>query len=509
MSERKIDRRANLIVVSNRLPYNLPAEPTGQPPTRNVGGLVNALEPVLAAGNGSWIGWDGVAAPSLPEGDATRTFRTDTGVDLIGVPLTESEIEEFYHGLSNRTLWPLFHSILDKSVFESEDWSAYERVNRRFAQTAVTRGTSGDRIWVHDYHLMQMPSFVREMGFRGRIDFFLHIPFPPPEIFLSLPWRKELIQGMLACDSVAFHVKSYRDNFLRSAAAITGAPLSTFRRGAEVTLRHPGGTCVATVSPIGVDVDDFERIAGLESVAIQTETIRRAHDYRHILFSADRLDYTKGINERMLAVERFLTNHPERAGSFVLFQVVVPSRGEVDEYISLKAEIDQNVGRINGSFGRDGWNPIHYEYRALDREELVAHYRTARIALVTPLRDGMNLVAPEFVAARTDNDGVLLLSEFAGVSEQLREAVRVNPYDLEGCAEAIGLALDMPPAERVSRMKRLRKTVRGNSLDQWVTRCLTAGTHQDGKWPGLTGGLRGGATAEPKSGKSRKKFLIR
>jgi len=464
-----------LIVVSNRLPYNLPKDPSGKLPKRNVGGLVNALEPVLAEYNGSWIGWDGVglsSAAAVEDAMARQTdFRTQSGVELHGVPLSDREISRYYHGLSNRTLWPLFHNLLTKSVFNTEDWDAYVRVNERFARTVLSRAAVGDRVWVQDYHLILLPKLLREMGFVGRIDFFLHIPFPAPELLLALPWREEVIQGFLCADAVAFHIDSYRANFVRAVESLCDTTVNSLGDD-SIELKHRWGRTIAAVSPIGIDVDDFERIAALASVEQEVQRLREAHGDRKLLFSADRLDYTKGISERLLGLERFLSKYPERAGTFALMQVVVPSRNQVEEYRNLKREIDRQVGRINGEYGRDGWIPVHYEYRALGREDLVAHYRAAHVALVTPLRDGMNLVAPEFVASRTDMDGVLIVSEFAGVAERLHAALFVNPYDVDDCAEAILRALEMPPAERASRMGGLRSIVRDNTTTIWARRCL-------------------------------------
>ena len=440
----------SLIVVSNRLPYNLPRNAAKGRPKRNVGGLVNALEPVLAAGGGSWVGWDGHAAQSAATLSAELTdpphFRTDTGVDLYGVPLTDRDMARYYHGFSNRTLWPLLHGLLDKTVFHADDYAAYVRVNRRFAEVTLAKAASGDRIWIHDYHLMLAPRFLREMGFRGRIDFFLHIPFPPPEIFCALPWRDELIQGLLASDTIAFHVGSYRDNFVRVVEALSAGQTLAVTRDDRVHLRHATGNTRIGVAPIGIDVDLFEGLAESRAVQARAQRLIRAQKGPEIVFGADRLDYTKGIRERLLAVERLLDLHPERAGTFIMLQVLVPSRHQVEEYRVMKREIDQQVGRINGEHGKPGWVPIHYQYRALSREELVAHYLAASVALITPLRDGMNLVAPEFVASRVDEDGVLVLSEFAGVAEQLARGAtgqplrpgRLRPDDREGPGHGAG-----------------------------------------------------------------------
>jgi len=485
------------IVVSNRLPYNLPKEGSTRSPKRNVGGLVNALEPALAASHGSWIGWDGTSLPSTAAVHAKlerpRSFTAESGVELFGVPLSEREMTRYYHGLSNRTLWPLFHNLLDKCVFNSEDWTAYVKVNKRFAETTLARAGGNDRIWVHDYQLMLVPMFLREMGFRGRIDFFLHIPFPPPEIFLTLPWREDLIHSLLCADSCAFHVTSYRDNFVRVVDRLTHCHIPGPISGGDVRLQHKRGTTFASVAPIGIDVDDFERIAHSEAVAEKVERLRKAHGDRLLLFGADRLDYTKGIKERLLAVDRFLTLRPDMSGRLTMVQVVVPSRSQVDEYRTMKREIDQHVGRINGAHGRGGWAPIHYEYRALGREDLVAHYMSARVCMVTPLRDGMNLVAPEFVASRIDESGVLVLSEFAGIAEQLQESLLVNPYDLDGCAAAIGIALEMSASERSTRMRCLRGRVRRNTTGDWAERCLRPlpGSGESRGWGMVTGGFGG------------------
>jgi trehalose 6-phosphate synthase len=467
--------RGGLIVVSNRLPYNIPRRSDSRRPKRNVGGLVSAMEPVLEKSGGSWIGWDGVSLPSAGAVASVvaspRTFRTHNGIDLYGVPLSEREVGRYYHGFSNRALWPLFHDLLSIAVFYPEDYSAYVRVNRRFAETTLARAGKNDRIWVHDYHLMLVPVFLREMGFRGRIDFFLHIPFPAPEIFRALPSRDTLMRGLLAADTAVFHTRSYRENFVGAAESIVGARLTRIQED-ECVLEHSEGCTVAGVGPIGVDVNEFERIADSKETAAKVEKLRAYHAGRAVMFSADRLDYTKGIVERLHAVERMLVRRPSLAGKFELVQIVVPSRHQVEEYRELKRLIDEEAGRINSQYGLEEWAPIRYRYRALDREDLIAHYRLATVALVTPLKDGMNLVAPEFVVSRTDGDGVLVLSEFAGVAEHLDGAVLVNPYDVDRCAEAIVSALTMSVEERRRRMADLRRQVRANPVSVWADRCL-------------------------------------
>jgi trehalose 6-phosphate synthase/phosphatase len=486
MSLPETDRRATLIIVSNRLPYNLPDDQSTQPPQRNVGGLVNALEPVLAATNGSWVGWDGHTLDSQVDVTQSlanqRRFRTESGVDLWGVPLSKDDLKHYYFGLSNRALWPLYHNLIETAVFSQADWESYKFINRRFAETAFARAEKGDRIWVHDYHLTLVPQYLRDMGFEGRIDFFLHIPFPALEILRAFPWREEMINGLLGADAIAFHINAYRDNFSRAVKSVTGVSSSEPDGFNETSIAHNTRGTLATVAPIGIDVDDFERISRLPDVEEGVKRVHRRYADLPLIFCADRLDYTKGIINRMLAVERFLERHPERAGSFTMLQVVVPSRAGVEEYRDLKAEIDGHVGRINGAWNRQGWLPIHYEYRAMGREELVTHYRAASAALITPLRDGMNLVASEFVASRTDGDGVLILSEFAGVAEHLSPALQLNPYDLDGSAETIRLALDMQQTERRERMASMRDIVRRNPVSTWAENCLGMGYGHRREW---------------------------
>ena len=465
----------SLVVVSNRLPYEFGR--SGTSPRRHVGGLVNALEPVFDRLGGVWVGWDGV---SLPTASAVsellarpRAMELPSGRELCGVPLSERELSRYYNGLCNRALWPLFHDFPDKGTFLTEDWESYVQVNRRFAGIVAGKARTGGRVWVHDYQLTLVPRFLRELGFAGRIDFFLHTPFPPAEIYRALPWRTEVLNGLLAADAVVFHTARYRDNFVEAALALGVAEVARGRAGDPIELRHAGRTTCVAAEPIGIDVDAFTSLAASPETQQRARRIRGAYGDRAIVFGAERLDYTKGVLERLQAVERLLRLHPEMAGSFVLLQVVVPSRHVVEEYRRMKRDIDREVGRINGEFGADGWQPVHYRYRALDRAELVAHFLAASVALVTPLRDGMNLVAAEFAASRVDGDGVLVLSEFAGIADMVDGALLVNPNDIEGLARAVRHALLMPDAARRERMNRLRATVLANPAAAWAERCLS------------------------------------
>ena len=467
-----------LLVVSNRLPFDIGRQ--SGPPRRNVGGLVNALEPVFTERGGTWIGWDGITLPNVRAVEEVllhpHTMTLPTGVELCGVPLSERDVARYYNGLCNRALWPILHDFPGKGAFDPDDWERYVRVNRRFAEVTLSRvPAGGGRIWVHDFQLTLVPRFLRELGFTGRIDFFLHTPFPPSEIFRTLPWRQEVLRGMLAADATVFHIPRYRDNFADAAASIAGASLSQPAQDGSVELTHPDGKTRIAAEPIGIDVQGITNLASSRTVQARARRIRAAYGERPIVFGAERLDYTKGILERLNAVERMLRLHPESSGTFVLVQVVVPSRHVVEEYRRMKRDIDREVGRINGEFGADGWQPIHYGYRSLDRAELVAHYLAASVALVTPLRDGMNLVAAEFVASRVDHGGALVLSEFAGIADVLDGALLVNPNDVDALATALRDALGMPADECHARMHRLRPIVLANPARDWAARCLGVG----------------------------------
>lgn len=476
-AKQKAEPARKLLLVSNRLPYNLPRR--NLPLSRNVGGLVNALEPVIVQRGGGWIGWDGIplssakAVKSSMEG--SRAYKTPTGIELHGVPLSDREISRYYRGFSNRSLWPLFHDFSDKAVYNPEDFNAYLNVNRRFAEIVSSWVTPDSRVWVQDFHLMLVPRYLRAMGFQGRIDFFLHIPFPAMDLYRKLPWRADLLRGVLASDAIGFHVESYRDHFVEAARVLCGAQKKGPDRHGVVRLEQESHESLAFAAPIGIDVDDFERLASDEETQARARRFKESGGAARILFGADRLDYTKGIKERMSAFEYFLKTHQDAMGKVTLIQVVVPGRSQVEEYRVMKREIDGEVGRINGELGRVGWTPIQYRYRALDRKELVAKYLAADVALITPLRDGMNLVAAEYAASRVDEDGALILSEFAGIAESAPGAILVNPYDRDGYSQAIGRALSMSEGERRERMRMLRRRIRANPATQWADRCLKVG----------------------------------
>lgn len=447
-----------LVVVANRLPVRYD-ESSGEWET-SPGGLVSALAPVLTERQGTWIGW-----PGIPDGQMDP-FTVDN-IHQVPVMLTADEINDYYEGFCNGTIWPLFHDAIRPVEIHRHWWRPYQEVNRRFAQAAAQTATEGASVWVQDYQLQLVPEMLHLARPDLRIGFFLHIPFPPVEIFGRLPWRQEIVRGLLGADVVGFHTRQSMTNFARAARAYGNAS------GPAEALSFAEHTTRAEVLPISIDFEEFE------SVASSAETQARVADLReelgepdYVLLGVDRLDYTKGIDLRLRAFESLLEARPDVHGRIVLVQVAVPSREAVGEYQTIRRRVEEYVGRINGAFGRSDWTPVRYYYRGLDRPDLIAHYALADALLVTPLRDGMNLVAKEYVACRTDETGVLVLSEFAGAAEQLDRAVIVNPYDLDGLARALGDAVDMSREEQRSRMRALRKHVRRWDVHTWAAHGL-------------------------------------
>jgi trehalose 6-phosphate synthase/phosphatase len=449
---------APLLILTNRLPYVLKRGPDGLERKPSAGGLVSAIEPVLQKRGGTWLGWPGL---QLRKGE--RVQMRGAPYRIHDVSLSENELARYYHGLSNRALWPLFHSLPGRASFDRRDWPVYREVNKRFARLAL-RHLQGenDLVWIHDYHLMLAPSYLRRQVPQCRIAFFLHVPFPPFDIFRVLPWARELLRGLLACDLVGFHVPSYTRNFLDCVEQLLDARVDR-RTG---TVRCGERATRVAAFPIGIDYDAFRARA---EAAPAKSPPREA-----IILGADRLDYTKGIPERILAVERLLEKRPEHRERVVLLQIAVPSRHQVAEYRALKREIEELVGRVNGRFGTATWSPIRYLCQLLDHDRLAGLYRDAQVGLVTPLRDGMNLVAKEFVASQTGDPGVLLLSRLAGAAETMREALFVNPYDVEKTADQIHLALKMPLEERRTRIAALQAREKRNDVHAWVASFLGA-----------------------------------
>src|SRR5213076_3104961 len=468
-----------LIVVSNRLPFAL--DSTGEDlwtVTPATGGLVSAIEPVLRERGGTWIGWPGIAGkiPQEPLAKATR----NAGYKVVPVALSETERDEFYYGYSNEVIWPLFHDLQNFCNFEPAYWQTYKEVNNRYADAIARCAQPDDFIWVHDYHLMYVAEALRERGVSpdlSRLTFFLHIPSPPYDIFSKLPQQQRLLRALLQFDFLGFQTRRDLRNFvgcvrrvMMEAKAVARRDLQLVRfEKREIRLGH---------FPIGIDFDSFEKGATSELVVQRSQQLRANFPGCQLVLGVDRLDYSKGIPERLRAYRDALERHPELRGRVVLIQVVVPSRVEIPRYHEFKQRIDRLVGDINGRFSTSTWLPVQYHFRCLDRDDLLAHYRGCDIAFVTPLKDGMNLVAKEYCASRIEEDGVLILSQFAGAAEQLKpDALLVNPYDIEQMADAILKAFRMSKVEGKARMKRMRRVVRDENVFSWVDSFLKAGSN--------------------------------
>ncbi len=453
-----------LAVVSNRLPFSAERRHGGLSLTRSPGGLVAALDPVLKRLGGVWAGWPGVPQEDI-EAAGGLTIAPNGSVCYRPVPLSAREVSQYYGGFANGTLWPLFHFFVGRATIDAATWRIYERVNERFAGAVAEDARRGALVWVHDYQLLLVPYYLRRLAPNVRLAFFLHIPFPSADVFRVLPWCRNLLRGMLASDLVGFQVPAYAEHFLACSERLLGCEVD---RVAGI-VRFEGRDVSVQSHPISVDAEAIEQLAGVSAPARPRHGDRVAE-----VLGVDRLDYTKGLNERLLAVERFLERYPAYHERVRFTQLLVPSREHVAEYSQLKREIDEIVGRINGRFSEGGWTPIRYFVRSLPPEDLVPLYRQADVALVTPLRDGMNLVAKEYVCAQLENDGVLVLSELAGAAEELQEALVVNPFDVDAVAEALHRALSMPEDERRARMSALRDRVRTNNVHVWVNRFLEA-----------------------------------
>jgi trehalose 6-phosphate synthase len=469
-----------LVVVSNRLPVVLSREETGWAVEPGSGGLVTALAPVLQDRGGLWIGWPGTPmGPGLEEAleEASRV----PGYSFVPVPLDEKEIGGYYRGFSNEVIWPLFHDLQTRCNFDPAYWECYKDVNHKFAEVTESHTGDDDFIWVHDYHLILMAEELRRLGSRARLGFFLHIPFPPLDIFLKLPWRSELLRAFLSFDLVGFQTLRDRRNFVQCLKTLVGDVATHGGRGQVCEIDADTMGVRAGAFPISIDYQQFQREAASQEVAEAAWQIHENLPDRQIILGVDRMDYTKGIPERLKAFRRLLETHPEHRRKVTLVQVVVPSRRGIPEYEILKTEIEQLVGEINGLFTeRSAWVPIHYIYRSLDHYELLGYYRASEVALLTPFKDGMNLVAKEYCACSLEENCVLILSEFAGAAAELQKgAVMVNPYDVVGVSDAMHRALMMSPDERHRRMHALRKTVKKHDIFWWVDSFLKASIERD------------------------------
>lgn len=455
-----------LLIVSNRLPVTVIVE-NGHPVVRrSVGGLATGLRTPHERSGGLWIGWPGQLA-DLDDAKRAEVHAQLSAMRAVPVELSQHEIDVFYEDISNAVLWAICHDRIDRLPLRVTGWDVYEAANRRFADAVVEHWRPGDTVWVHDYQLLRVPALVRERLPEARIGFFLHIPFPNPEIFFTLSVRRWLVEGMLGADLIGFHTRRFRGHFTAALRRLLGIEMDASEHVTYVGRRTRLG-----IFPMGVDAADFERRAATREVSALTLDLKASSE--RLLVGIDRLDYSKGISRRLLSFERLLVQHPEWCERVRLLQVAVPSRGRINEYRRFRREVEELVGRINGEFATAAWTPIQYLFRSIPSDMLLALYRAADVMLVTPLRDGMNLVAKEFVASRSDEDGVLLLSEFAGAVDELRDAVIVNPYDVDGVAEAIHAALTMDGAECRTRMRGLRAQVFAHDVHRWAHEFLEA-----------------------------------
>ncbi len=450
-----------LVIIANRLPVTVSKREGKLYYQPSAGGLATGLGSFYRDKKGVWLGWPGLASEKL-RGHEEEVISHLKEMDCSPVFLSQRQIENFYYGFSNKTLWPLFHYFLHYTLFDNRMWEAYKRVNRLYCEAALEVADEEDMIWVHDYQLLLLPGMLRERLPKATIGFFLHIPFPSFELFRLLPWREEILEGLLGADLVGFHTYDYVRHFLSSVRRILGYDHSL----GLITTRER--LVKVDTFPIGIDFLKFARAAQLPQVKAEIQRLKRRIGDRKVILSVDRLDYTKGVPERLDAFELFLEKYPQYREKVVLVMVAVPSRTKVDHYIQLKRNVDEHIGRINGRFGTLGWSPILYLYRSVPFPTLAALYNLAHVALVTPLRDGMNLVAKEYVASKGDNTGVLVLSEMAGAAREMGEALLVNPYNVGEVAQALKEAIEMDPEEQKERNLRLKERLRRYDIKRWA-----------------------------------------
>ena len=450
----------SLTIVANRVPIRK----TDDGWETSVGGLTTALLPVLEQEGGVWVGMG--EDPDLP----TRQEYPADAPDFVvrRIPLSDEELDDYYYGMANRVLWPVSHYLIQHLELRDRFLETYRSVNERFADAVLeeTTDSADEMIWVQDYHQMLSPQMIRRERPHATIGQFWHIPWPAMEVFRILPWSRELLEGMLGCDLIGFHVQEYVDNFVESARVLLDAETD------GNVIRYNGHETRAEAHPIGIDVERFKKMAHDDAIRDGAQEFRERMGTDFIVIGIDRLDYTKGIHSRMLAFETFLENNPEYHGDVSFFQIATPSRSKLESYKQIRREVDEVVGRINGRFAQDNWVPVNYRYRTYTQYELCTFYRAADAALITPLRDGMNVVTQEFITA-TQN-GVLILSELTGAAYLLPEAMQVNPYDQNGLARSIKSALEMPADEKKERLDGLKATIETLDVHKWANAFLNS-----------------------------------
>ncbi|THG31830.1 alpha,alpha-trehalose-phosphate synthase (UDP-forming) [Naasia lichenicola] len=458
------ERTFSFVVVSNRLPVDRVETADGGSWNRSPGGLVTALEPIMAINDGAWVGWPGIADHEYEPFDSEGSW-------LVPVGLSEREVADYYEGFSNDTLWPLYHDVIAQPGYHRIWWEAYAAVNQRFAEAAVRVAEHGATVWVQDYQLQLVPAMIRKLRPDIVIGFFNHIPFPAYGIYSQLPWRRQILEGLLGADVIGFQRAADAGNFARAVRRLFG--YSTKGTVVQVPETASDGSqrlrpVIARAFPISIETSAYSDLAKRPDVQERAKQIRdELGNPTIVMLGVDRLDYTKGIAHRMKAFGELLEDGRLRSEDAVLVQVASPSRERVETYRALRDEIELMVGRINGDFGAIGHPGISYLHHSYPREEMVAMFLAADVMLVTALRDGMNLVAKEYVASRIDNGGVLILSEFAGASDELKSALLINPHDIDGVKDAIMTAIGMPARERANRMRALRRRVIEHDVDRW------------------------------------------
>jgi len=462
------------IIVSNRLPLQISIDEDQLVVTPSVGGLATGMNSVHGDGKGVWVGWTGISEDELSPELSKKVESEIRAKSFISVPLLSTDIKDYYEGFSNKTLWPLFHYFMEYSIFQEHEWEAYRQVNIKFAKVVLDNLEDGDTVWVHDYQLLLLPQLIKDQRPNTKIGFFLHIPFPSFEIFRTFPRREEILRGMLGADLIGFHTYDYERHFLSSIKRIIRLDVNFNNINFHDRVVSVGSF------PMGIDYDRFHNAATKnnnekkEQAAPSSQMEGESTEHIKIILSIDRMDYTKGLPNRIKAFEYFLDTYPEYKGKVRLVMLVVPSRSNVSQYKKLKRRTDELVGRINSKFATLSWIPISYLYRSVPFDDLIGLYTSSDVALITPLRDGMNLVAKEFVATRTNLDGVLILSEMAGAAKEMNEALLINPLNFEDVARNLNRALTMPLKEQQTRIAFMQKRLKRYNVEKWATEFLTS-----------------------------------
>ena len=467
---------AKNIIVSNRLPVQANKVGDEWSFTPTSGGLATGMKSFHKEGDSLWVGWPGVSSDILDDNSKKQIHEDLEKIRYCPVSLDNNELDHFYFGFSNKCLWPLFHYFIEFHQFDTQQWEYYVKVNQKFADEVLRVIRDGDKVWVHDYQLLLCPQMIKDIMPDVTVGFFLHIPFPSFEIFRIFPEREKLLNGLLGADLIGFHTYDYERHFLSSVKRILNLEVNF-----NIIL-HNGREITVNTFPMGIDYDKFETSAydNLKMEASKSSELKKqinTHKLENrgkLILSIDRLDYTKGILNRLLAFEHFLDSFPEYHDKVRLVMLAVPSRSEVVQYKNLKRQTDEVVGRINGKFASVNWTPVWYYYRSMEFENLIDLYVSSDVAMITPLRDGMNLVAKEYLATRVNNDGVLILSELAGSSKELPQALLVNPFDIEQLSKSIKTALDMPLKEQIERNTLLRKRIRRYDINKWSSNFMKA-----------------------------------